>query len=497
MSTNNTKQAGWIAIGSFCSFVVAIVSPMILSRFFDKADYGTYKQVMYVYSTLLTVFTLGLPRAYAYFIPKVPIEQAKSVINKITWIFFVLGTVFSVVLFIGATSIAEILKNPDLATAIKWFSPVPLLLLPTMGIDGIYAAFRRTKDVAIYTIATRIITVLFTVLPVVLFDGNYVHAIMGFTIASLLSCIAALYMKTLPVQSAIHEDTDVTYRNIFAFSLPLLYASIWGTIFGSANQFFISRYYGNEVFAEYSNGFMELPFVGMIIGSVGTILLPLFSKMDKGGRIDQAAVSLWQSTLEKSARIIFPMSLCSIFLSSLLMICMYGDMYASSDIYFLIRNIGGLPYVIPCAPVMIALGRVKEYARIHLYVAIAIVVIEYICVKTIDSSISIAVTYVLLEWVKIAYIMHVIASSLSLSVSRLLPKRQLCKVFMLSTIAGSISLLSTSFFEINKFILLTIGIVVFLSSYYILCRIFKITYRDIALSFAPKISNSPLIKIIP
>ena len=55
--TSNTKQAAWIAIGSFFSFIVGIVSPMILSRYFGKGDYGTYKQVMYVYNTLLTIFT--------------------------------------------------------------------------------------------------------------------------------------------------------------------------------------------------------------------------------------------------------------------------------------------------------------------------------------------------------------------------------------------------------------------------------------------------------
>ena len=56
--TNNTKQAAWTAIGSLFSFGFSIVSSMILSRYFDKADYGTYKQAMYVYNTLLTVFAL-------------------------------------------------------------------------------------------------------------------------------------------------------------------------------------------------------------------------------------------------------------------------------------------------------------------------------------------------------------------------------------------------------------------------------------------------------
>ena len=42
--TNNTKQAAWVAIGSLFSFAVRIISPMNLSRFFDKGYYGIYKQ---------------------------------------------------------------------------------------------------------------------------------------------------------------------------------------------------------------------------------------------------------------------------------------------------------------------------------------------------------------------------------------------------------------------------------------------------------------------
>ena len=88
MSTNNTKQAFWVALGSLFSFGFSIVSSMILSRYFDKGYYGTYKQVMYVYNTLLTVFTLGLPKAFSYYLPRVDISQANNLIKKITNIFF-------------------------------------------------------------------------------------------------------------------------------------------------------------------------------------------------------------------------------------------------------------------------------------------------------------------------------------------------------------------------------------------------------------------------
>ena len=166
--TSNSKQAAWVAIGSFFSFIVSIISSMILSRFFDKGDYGTYKQVMYVYSTLLAVFTLGLPKAYAYFLPKYATNYSRDIISKVTKIFFILGAAFSLFLLCCAGPIASVMNNPDLRSALIVFSPTPFLLLPTMGLDAIYASFRKTKYLAYYTIATRILTIICIVFPVVI-----------------------------------------------------------------------------------------------------------------------------------------------------------------------------------------------------------------------------------------------------------------------------------------------------------------------------------------
>lgn len=101
---NNTRQAFWIALGSLASFGFSMVSSMVLSRYLSKGDYGTYKQVMYVYTTLVTVFTLGLPKAYSYFLPRVEPDQAQAVVDKITRIFYVMGAAFSLLLFVCSDS---------------------------------------------------------------------------------------------------------------------------------------------------------------------------------------------------------------------------------------------------------------------------------------------------------------------------------------------------------------------------------------------------------
>lgn len=53
--TNNTQQALWLALSSFSTLALGFVSAAILSRYFDKTEYGTYKQILYVYGTLQTM----------------------------------------------------------------------------------------------------------------------------------------------------------------------------------------------------------------------------------------------------------------------------------------------------------------------------------------------------------------------------------------------------------------------------------------------------------
>ena len=496
MSTNNTRQAAWMAIGSFFSFMVGIVSPMILSRVFAKADYGTYKQVMYVYSTLLFVFTLGLPKAYSYFLPKYGKEYSKGIINKITYLFIGMGAIFSIVLFFSSGLIANILKNPDLDLALKVFSPTPLFLLPTIGLDGIYATFRKTQYITIYTVLTRTLTVALIVLPVFIYHGTYIHAIIGFDVASFLTCVIALAMKSAPVRKEEKKRSPLSYRDIFRFSLPLMVASFWGIILSSTNQFFISRYFGNEVFADFSNGFMEIPFATMVIGAITTVLLPRFSELEEGERMNDQIYAIWLSALEKSAKIIFPILVFSVVFARLIMICLYGDAYGSSTLYFMIKNISSLLYIIPFAPIMLAIGKTKQYANAHMVAAVLMVVLEYLCVKTLYSPIAIAIISEVCQAIKIILMMRVIAHYAGRPILELVPVKPLLRIIISCLIAALITHALSQLLILNKFILIFLCAIFFCVIYYGICWVAKLSYKEIASGLLPKFCK-PIIKYLP
>ncbi len=367
--SSNFQQALWLGIGQFCTFAMTFVSAAILSRFLDKTEYGTYKQILYIYSTLVTLFLMGLPSAFSYFIPRLERGEQKAFINSLNRILVIIGAIISILLFVFSDLIARILENPELATGLKIAAPFPLLTLPCIGVEGIYTALRETKKLAVYHVVTKIFTLSCIITPVIIFGSNYKYAIYGWGMASFLIFLTAMYMKNKPYTKTEAIKVPNMYREIFTYSTPLLGAFIGGSLISMADQFFISRYYGTSVFADYSNGCLNIPFVIMVTTSIKNVLLPLFSKANADNNIE-SLLQTYNNAVNKSIVLLVPfITFCFIF-SKDIMVFIYGEEYATSSIFFKCFIIRELVDILPYFSVLMALGMSRTYMNIHICGAI-------------------------------------------------------------------------------------------------------------------------------
>ena len=422
---NNTIQAFWVGMGSLSSFALGIVSAAILSRYLEKAEYGTYRQVLYVYNTLLVIFSAGLPRVFFYFLPRFPLEQGKHIVWKVSKMLFFFGMAFSIVLYAFSGIIAQILRNPELATGLKYFSPIPMLLLPTLGIEGIFSTYKKTIYIAIYNTATRFLMLIFIVLPVVIFQGGYIYAIFGWSIASIIALLLAIYFKGLPFKGIETETSNLSYNAVFSYSLPLVVASIAGIAIKAADQFYISRFFGAEVFAEYSNGFIGLPFVGMVTGATSMVLMPIFSKMIHDKSEIENIIKLWRSALLKSAIIIYPLVIFFIFNAKNIVEVIYSSTYHNSAIYFQIAMVLNFFNIIIFAPLLLSMGETKFYARLHMLIAIVAWFIGYLIVLVFKSPVAVATFSVSLSIITVLICIKYISILFEVSPFSLFPLKKI------------------------------------------------------------------------
>ncbi len=457
LQNSNTLQAFWLGIGTLSSLALSIVTSAILSRYFNKSDYGTYRQIIYAYSTLLVIFSAGLPNVFSYFLPRYSIQQGKDIVIKITLALFVLGVIFSIALFACSKPIAMVLKNPELEKGLKIFSVIPMLLLPTLGIDGIFATYKKTFISAIYNTITRVLMFFCIVLPIILIKASYEYAIYGWIVVSFFSLFLAFYFQRLPFQGLIVEKSLLKYKDIFMYSLPIAIASIWGIAVRAADQFFISRYFGTEVFAEFSNGFIELPFVGIVTYASSNVILPIFSKMTRDKSGIHEIINLWRSTLKKSATIIYPIVIFFIFNSETIIVLLYSNAYEKSATYFQIALILNFFNIILFSPLMFSIGETKLFAKIHLIFALATWSIEYLIVLVIPSPIGIAICSVTMAILKVFVFITFLLNYFKITISYFIPLRYIFTLIIHSSISLAISklcilILLSNFSKIESFI---------------------------------------------
>ena len=483
MSTNNTKQAFWVALGNFFTFSFGIVSAMVLSRYFDKTEYGTYKQVFYIYNILLGMFTLGLPNAYSYFLARSPLDQAKNLIWKMTRLFMILGLCMSLILIIGAGFISDMMKNPDLKEMLIVFSPVPFLLLPTLGLQNILVTFRQSNIIPFYVIITSVAQFACVVLPVIIWHLGCKEALIGFNIGALIAFGLTMYLNTYPVRNEANDKTKDSYGDIFKFAFPLFIATIWGTLINSTDQFFISRYFGTEVFADFSNGATDLPFVGMIIGATSAVLTPLFTRAVKDKEdYSLTILPVWNSAFAKSAMLIDPITVFCIFDAEEIMTALYGDNYIDSTDYFRIKLFTYFFKVIAFYSLIIAIGATKFYQSVHLYEFVGLIISELFVVKVLHSPLLITGVHVFFTIMACLVFIFYISRKFSVSFLSMFPIPILIKTSVSSVaICLVIKLAGILYNDVirSSILQLTIDFGVFIILYYLISRFLKLKYFEI------------------
>ena len=251
-----------------------------------------------------------------------------------------------------------------------------------------YTAIRRTKEIAVYQIFSKSMMLLCIVLPVVIFGTGYKEAVIGWGIANFMTFLAAMYMKNKPYRKIDTEAIPDMYRTVFNYSLPLTGAFIAGFFVNSADQFFVSRYYGTQVFAEFSNGCLSIPIVGMIAVSVKSVLLPLFSKADANHDLDSATQS-YGNAVRSTAIIVIPMLIFCLFFAQDIMVALFGRQYQDSESFFRMYIIRDFLQIFPYFAVLMALGYSKLYMHLHVIGAIFIWTADFIIVSLAGPAPSI------------------------------------------------------------------------------------------------------------
>ncbi|WP_459189446.1 oligosaccharide flippase family protein [Parabacteroides sp. APC149_11_2_Y6] len=467
---SNSKQVLWLVLGSIISFCFAIFSTAILSRYFTKDDYGTYRQVIFIYTTLLEIFTFGLPKAFSYFLARISVENGRGVSNRLNFCLILIGGAFSVTLLVSSSLIAQLLNNPSLSYALKLFSPVPLFMLPTMGLDGICATYRNTRKLAVYTIFSRVVMFVCIVFPVILFGANYLVSIIGYSISSVLMFILAMYMKNSFYVGFVSTHCIVSYREIFNYVLPILGGSLFSIIFSFLSNFFVSRYFGTQAFAVYANGTLDIPFVTILTTSITAVLVPLFANYSSINARKEMLL-LWNKSVSKIIILTYPVVLFCVVFANDIIVVLYGEKYLGSAVFFQINSLSNLFTIVNFSPLIFAIGKVKQYMLVQAISVILLIPLQYIMAEYFHSLCLILLSYIFVRIIIIIMYIYIMSDFLNVRFFNLIPWKIILNIL---SVVAFILLIIRALLNIDNHIAdLFVGGGVFIISYFLWLKIIK------------------------
>ena len=340
MSTRSLSfRAAILALGNGTAAVVRLAIVAVLARKFTETDLGTYKQTYLVYTFVLPLIGLGLPSALLYFLPRQE-SRARAIVSENLLMLIFSGGLLSALLFLGgADFVASQFSNPELATTLRWFAIVPLFGLPLLAVPPGLTAQSRPLAVAAFSISSGLVRMLLVLVPVLLFSATPLIAIQGSALAVVVMFVPGLWLLYRSLPKGGDRPTTAGMLEQASYAIPLGLGSMIGVIHKGMDKLIVSKMTAPDIYAVFSNGALEIPFVSLITGSAAAVLVPELSRMFAGGR-HADAVALFRRSAVKCGQLLAPIAgwffVCAPWVMRWLYGAKYVDSYPVFQIYLLI-----------------------------------------------------------------------------------------------------------------------------------------------------------------
>jgi len=323
-----------ISFGKIINRLSALFVIIYLSYHLPKGDYGSYRQVWLLFNTLVPILSLGIPISVNYFFPLLKEEERKSFIFQTYFSLLILGLFFALLFFLGASYFSILFNNHQIEGLMKYFCMIPFLALPTLFYQNLFVCLDNPILATKISLVSSVFYFISIVTPLEL----------GYSIGDMIYCLTIFYLFQFFFISFLYYVIfkNYTFRlnrklivQQFKYAIPVGITSAIGIITINIDNLFISSYFDTKTFAEYTNGAMELPFIGIITGSIMAVLMPEFVKRYNNHKVEDV-VRLWHSSITKVATLFFPL-MCFLFIfSQELIVIFFSDLYKdgiSSDIF--------------------------------------------------------------------------------------------------------------------------------------------------------------------
>lgn len=317
------KDAAVLTAAKCITLLISLVTSMLLSRFRTLDEYGTYSQIQTVITLAVSVFSLGLPNALNYFLPRATTSEERRHFLSVYYTFSTVLCIAMGIVLVAIIPIIEAYYNNPLIHAFAYVLAIlPWTKVVISGISNVLVAYGQTTKLTIVNIANAVLA-LSAVIVVKLFGWTFSEYMILYLCAETIITIW-VYIIVYRIEGHLTVSFNLSAaKQILLYSIPIGLATIAGTINVELDKLMIGYFFDTESVAIYTNAGKELPLT-LVATSLTAVLLPQMVRKIKAGA-HKVAVALWGASVQLSYIFIaFFVTACFVFAPQVITILYSG-----------------------------------------------------------------------------------------------------------------------------------------------------------------------------
>jgi O-antigen/teichoic acid export membrane protein len=320
------RPAVLLMAGRALASIATLLIPVTLVRVFDQSEYGTYKQLFLVFTTLYSVALVGLSDSLYYFVPRDPAKGGRYVANALVGLSFA-GLVCLAGLHEARFLVAGWMKNQALSEHLDSIGVFLLFTLVATVLEIALIARKRYSRASAAYVVSDVVRALCFVLPMLFLPS--LHMLMLWAMVfSALRLVVALALLKKEFGQDLRIDRALLPAQL-AYAVPFALYVLVEILQATFHQYAVSWTFDAATFAIYSVGCFQVPFVDFLATPASSVMMVRMSEEMREGR-SKEALSIWLDITRKLALIFFPMVALLMAASREVITFLFTDAYAAS-----------------------------------------------------------------------------------------------------------------------------------------------------------------------
>ena len=415
-----TMRAALYMIAKTVAFLFSFMLPLLLVRRLSQHEFGLYKQVFLVVGTALSILPLGVGMSAYYFLPRERERQGQVILNILVFYLLMAGGV-CLLFALRPQIVAIIFNSTDLIPYAPLIGIVILLWVTSSFLEIAAVAHQELRLATLFVVGSQFTKTLLLLAATLMFETVWGLIYAAMLQGALQTLIMLVYLKSRFGVFWRSFKWSIMRRQL-AYALPLGVAAVIIGLQSDIDNYFVANRFGAAAYAIYAIGCFQLPLIAIISDSIGSVMIPRVSYLQKFNR-HREIIEVTARVMRELSAIYFPVYAFLLIAGRDFLSLLFTDQYLASYPIFAI-NITLIPLAIitsACDPVMRAyaehrffLLKARVLLLIVLIVALSYVTRHYGMVGTIATAIGVNLVERAVTLAKVSHVLRVTRHDLRL-----------------------------------------------------------------------------------